>query len=83
MRLKSLLIFSSIFALSCLSVKSETCSEVVGAEECVDGMTYQACCDSMATDCAYIFSDGTEISYDPADISPGAEEAAEYCLYGE
>ena len=48
--------------------------------ECVDGLTYEACCTSGEDeDCRYVFDDGTEFLPEES-LEDAAEEAAYYCL---
>ena len=56
----------------------ETCEPVEA--ECVDGLTYEACCTSGEDeDCYYIFSDETKVLTEDS-IEESALEAANYCL---
>ena len=57
---------------------AEVCEPVQA--ECLDGLTYEACCNS-SDECTYVFSDGMEFySYDEASLEQAAQESAEYCL---
>lgn len=53
--------------------------------DCVEGRTWESCCDRGGTQCRYIFSDGTE--FECAEISDScinwaAQAAAQYCAEG-
>jgi hypothetical protein len=60
------------------------CEAVEESADCIEGRSFEACCDTdadgNAANCAYSFEDGHEIAFNENNVDERADEAGDYCL---